>query len=378
MKRLNVFVVWSGKSKLLSALYRYIYWISLRIIVFYLKKVPTIDQIYLRRSMAFNFVLPGISDIDLAIVLHPSDNDRFFQITTFKKLLQKLRKIFPIVGSPAIYSADDFKFFLDSGCFLTQEVPHWLPLYNDSRPPTIKIASHNANSIDTIIELTSTYELFINKVFFLYISRRFFIDDLLRAQRSGINFLISCLLVDEKIALPVIVSKEQILNCAREGEYGDSWRSLALSLQSFSHCSQFKLCSENDELFGVIIKKACDSIDYLMSKGSFHCLTTPVDLTRYELDTDRIPPAELRAFRNLPNLFHPFKLLRYDIYSIFQDARWSNLINKFQPTVYDKAFIEELKSIAIGGEVQRRSYSLEETSPFFRESLRDIQAISQQ
>lgn len=110
---IQIFVVATNDLPVLKNIYRTLYQISVKIIVKYIKNFPEIKSIYLRGSMATGKFTPGISDIDLLIVLNDIDASAEQEfLGRFWKRYALIKIFFPQLGHIAIFCEHEIDKYL--------------------------------------------------------------------------------------------------------------------------------------------------------------------------------------------------------------------------------------------------------------------------
>lgn len=109
---LRYFVLKTHRYRLFKALYQTIYVFALKLIVFYLTRVPQVEAIYLRNSLLSKDWVPGDSDIDLTVItknLSPQNETRF--MISFWSKITLIAKIFPFIFEKdiSLLSKSEFK-----------------------------------------------------------------------------------------------------------------------------------------------------------------------------------------------------------------------------------------------------------------------------
>ena len=120
-------VQWS----ILSFFYDVYYNIALEVSIYFLKKIPTVSSIFVRRSFCGPGWIAGYSDIDLAIVIKPLPPDaEVLVLTQVHSTLSIVRIIFPVV-SPHFFFANetDFDRWILYGNIRRLEFSSWVKRY---------------------------------------------------------------------------------------------------------------------------------------------------------------------------------------------------------------------------------------------------------
>ncbi|MBU1030230.1 MAG: hypothetical protein ABIC91_04430 [Nanoarchaeota archaeon] len=115
-KIIQKIVIKSNNIKLFHELNKKIYFFGLKIFIKIFSKLPLVSSIYLRRSMLKKEIVPGSSDVDLAIIIQDTDleQEKLFMKRFLKKYFL-LKKIFPFLGEVVILSKSEIKRWLKHG-----------------------------------------------------------------------------------------------------------------------------------------------------------------------------------------------------------------------------------------------------------------------
>ena len=106
------------------------YYFAIRIFVEACEKFPAIRAVYLRSGLAEGHWSPGLSDIDLTIVIDSrlSIDDEFAFLCSFWKRYDRLKNFFPMLGEVEILNTEQLKIWTQFG-LRGYEAPQWKLLY---------------------------------------------------------------------------------------------------------------------------------------------------------------------------------------------------------------------------------------------------------
>lgn len=110
--------------------YLWCYKFGLFLLLRKLRRIEGIRAIYLRRSMARNDLLPGVSDIDIMILLEQVEPiGKFKAADKISQCFERYRVIFPFISSPSVMTQAEFKFWRQFGGYRAIEVKQWHCLF---------------------------------------------------------------------------------------------------------------------------------------------------------------------------------------------------------------------------------------------------------
>ena len=120
-------VQWS----ILSFFYDVYYNIALEVSIYFLKKIPTVSSIFVRRSFCGPGWIAGYSDIDLAVAIKPlTPAAEVSVLTKVHSTVNILRLIFPVVsGRVFCVNETDFDRWLLYGSIRRLEFSRWVKRY---------------------------------------------------------------------------------------------------------------------------------------------------------------------------------------------------------------------------------------------------------
>jgi hypothetical protein len=116
---------------ILSFLYRVYYNIALKVSIYFIKRIPAVSSIFVRRSFPGPGWIAGYSDIDLAIVIKPLAPDaEVWVLTKVHSTLNIVRIIFPVVSDHVFFvNKTDFDRWLSYGNIRRLEFSRWVKGY---------------------------------------------------------------------------------------------------------------------------------------------------------------------------------------------------------------------------------------------------------
>ncbi len=109
-----------------ALLYRALYALSLKICVAVVKGIPQIQAIFVRRGYAAAAWIPGYSDIDISLVMHPLSPAS--EVATLQKIWRRIRvvkTIFPYISDIHIVNEADLAMWMKLGPVRRFDTVNW-------------------------------------------------------------------------------------------------------------------------------------------------------------------------------------------------------------------------------------------------------------
>ncbi|HSP87129.1 MAG TPA: hypothetical protein VLN45_03295, partial [Ignavibacteriaceae bacterium] len=107
----RIIVLATNRVMLFSYLNRLPYYFALNIFIHVFSKFKEIKSIYLRHGLSEKNWVPGISDIDLTIIIdgNLSKENNYLFLQLFWKKFEKVKKFFPMLGEADIINDLEIK-----------------------------------------------------------------------------------------------------------------------------------------------------------------------------------------------------------------------------------------------------------------------------
>lgn len=165
-KRLADFVVRTQGAPAIRAVYESLYSLGLRVWVKLLPCKPHVIAVFTYGSMALGRIIPGISDVDLVVVVKPDkDGELYPTLSKIRRFHYRIMRFFPFISPPKVCTEDEFHNWIDFGNFYFQDARRLKLLFGSDIRPIPTYGTKIKRERDFIDLLVSAHGYFVKHAY---------------------------------------------------------------------------------------------------------------------------------------------------------------------------------------------------------------------
>lgn len=165
-KRLAKLVVKSQSTPAIRAIYETLYTLGLNAWVKLLPCKTQVLAVFTYGSMALGRIIPGISDIDLVVIVNPNENDKLLPtLLKIKCFHYRMMRFFPFISPPKVCTVDEFYNWIEFGNFYFQDERRLRLLFGSDPRPAPKYGTKIKRERDFIDLLVSAHGYFVKHAY---------------------------------------------------------------------------------------------------------------------------------------------------------------------------------------------------------------------